>query len=1198
MERFVALLLVMAVFCCTHLPAAAAEKTVLRVGYYALDGYQNQSEDGTRSGYGYDVLQLLARYENISYTYHGYDESLSEALRKLEKGELDLVTAIKRTPDMLERFDFSDRRIGVDSTLLTVKEGNTRIISGQYNTYKGIRIGMLKGSYRSAELAEFAKEKGFDYRVVNYDTTQQMTKALQDGNVDALVGSSLRTRTNEWILDSFNESQIYAIVRKGDKATLNLINRALDRMSKEETHWIIDLQDTYYTGAQSNLPFLTQEELAYLQKQREAGRKFSVLVNPDRYPYSYVEEGELKGIMIDLFDLIAQRAGIDYEWMLTEDREHYADAMNSHAADICIDLTPDFYLAETSGYTITDTYLTAPFSWIRRSDNTGDIKLAAKLVYMAFTPAQYAYHNAYHKIEYITYPTEEECLQSVLSGETDAYCTYTYKAEQLVVNNLSGKLISTISQSENKFAIGIAHEEDILLTSILNTTVDCIEEWEQVDITRLHSALRQPNYTFMELVMGNRYIGATVMLSLLTVFLLTMLVVQQLQDRKSLKQTIRIQRDRLNEALQGMVTVLATAIEFRSVESGDHVQRIRGITHAVMTEVVKRYPQEYPLPPKEIDQIALAAILHDVGKIAIPDHILNKPGKLSPVEFETIKQHPVKGCGILEHIPNLRDEPLFTYAWDICRWHHERWDGRGYPEGLKGKEIPIWAQAAAVADVYDALTSPRVYKEAYTKEKAIEMILAGECGSFNPQVLEAFSAVADKLETREATPMELVRHAPANRDLTTLMITAFQALLENTGSMVFLKDVDLVYRSVSPAYSALFKRAPEEMLSRTDKELFDDKQKAACAEEEDLRLLSSGEALVETLDMFDTADHLPACISTSKHLLTDSQGRLMGILGICRDVTAEYYSKRHHHLELTNLFNLPPNAYFSLYMDITAWRIVEENRQAVNDLTFQPHDNIQSFIDKSHENIVDKSGPAYSFYRSFNTAALQELYHSGRSDVAMEYRRTIDGFGERWIRDEIKFMIMPSNGHLSMLLTVYDIHSKKMEEQQIIKRAERDPLTNLLNRSSLQQLVNETLAESDSETDIHAMFIIDLDDFKHINDTLGHMAGDECLRQIASAMQACFRSNDLVGRIGGDEFAVFMRHVPDRSMADAQAEILRSTLEHLVLSIPEQSSHSVSIGVSLYPISGDTLDQLYEKADQAMYQAKRAGKNRAVTAEE
>ncbi len=199
-----------------------------------------------------------------------------------------------------------------------------------------------------------------------------------------------------------------------------------------------------------------------------------------------------------------------------------------------------------------------------------------------------------------------------------------------------------------------------------------------------------------------------------------------------------------------MVEVLATVIEFRDCESGEHVKRIRGITARLLTEICSRYP-EYYLEKSAIDKIAMASILHDVGKIAIPDSILQKPGRLTPEEFEIMKIHTVKGCDILAEIPeDIMDAEVYRYSYDICRHHHERWDGRGYPDGLKGDEIPIWSQAVSLADVFDALTSPRVYKAAFDYDTAIKMINNGECGVFNPKVLAVFNDIAgDIIKSRQ-----------------------------------------------------------------------------------------------------------------------------------------------------------------------------------------------------------------------------------------------------------------------------------------------------------------------------------------------------------------------------------------------------------------------------------------------------------------
>ena len=191
----------------------------------------------------------------------------------------------------------------------------------------------------------------------------------------------------------------------------------------------------------------------------------------------------------------------------------------------------------------------------------------------------------------------------------------------------------------------------------------------------------------------------------------------------------------------GMVEALSTAIEFRSGESGDHVRRIRDITGTLLRET----ELGAGLPEEEIEPIALAAVMHDVGKIAIPDAILNKPGRLTPEEFQVMKPHTPQGSVLLSKIPQMRGHKAYAYAHDIALHHHERWDGRGYPEGLKGDEISIWAQAVSIADVYDALVSKRVYKDAFSFDEAVSMIRDGACGTFRPRLLDCFLSVEGRL---------------------------------------------------------------------------------------------------------------------------------------------------------------------------------------------------------------------------------------------------------------------------------------------------------------------------------------------------------------------------------------------------------------------------------------------------------------------
>lgn len=194
-----------------------------------------------------------------------------------------------------------------------------------------------------------------------------------------------------------------------------------------------------------------------------------------------------------------------------------------------------------------------------------------------------------------------------------------------------------------------------------------------------------------------------------------------------------------------LVGVLSHIVEFRNGESGAHVRHIRIITEMLLHRLLE-ISSRYSITAEQQDMIPLASALHDIGKIGIDEKILNKPGKLTPEEFEVMKTHSMLGAKMLHDLDNFSEQPLLQTAYEIARWHHERWDGRGYPDGLKGDEIPISAQLVSLADVYDALTSERCYKKAFSHEKAVQMILNGECGSFNPLLLQCLTNIQSDLK--------------------------------------------------------------------------------------------------------------------------------------------------------------------------------------------------------------------------------------------------------------------------------------------------------------------------------------------------------------------------------------------------------------------------------------------------------------------
>lgn len=211
-------------------------------------------------------------------------------------------------------------------------------------------------------------------------------------------------------------------------------------------------------------------------------------------------------------------------------------------------------------------------------------------------------------------------------------------------------------------------------------------------------------------------------------------------------QKLRRQNELLRSNNQNLIDLLSNVVEFRDVESGEHIKRMKALSALIAQQVMQDFP-EYGLDDERVEIITSAAALHDIGKIAIPDSILLKPGRLTPEEFEIMKTHTVQGCRILESAQIFSDKEYYDYSYDICRHHHERWDGRGYPDGLAGEEISIAAQIVSLADVYDALTSERVYKPAYTPEEAMRMIKNGECGSFNPKLLACFEKVQKRLHS-------------------------------------------------------------------------------------------------------------------------------------------------------------------------------------------------------------------------------------------------------------------------------------------------------------------------------------------------------------------------------------------------------------------------------------------------------------------
>lgn len=544
------------------------------------------------------------------------------------------------------------------------------------------------------------------------------------------------------------------------------------------------------------------------------------------------------------------------------------------------------------------------------------------------------------------------------------------------------------------------------------------------------------------------------------------------EKTKSLTELVEEQVAEKEKNNANMITILSAIVEFRNGESGNHTLRIRIITEILLECIMKKYPK-YELTYSAIADISNAASLHDIGKIAIPEEILNKPGRLTAQEFEIMKTHSAQGAEMLDKMKDfVEHNPMFNYARRICRWHHERWDGQGYPDGLSGDDIPICAQVVSIADVYDALTSERVYKPAFTHEQALNMIFRGECGQFNPELLEALREVADTLSER-------IMAKASRQD------TLFDAQ-EISHEIIGKKD------TLSERTIALLEeeRTKYQFLAALSNEIIIDYEVAS----DTITFSDKGGAELD----------LPLSIP-------DFSGNFQLIKLISTEEVAALYEK------------------------------------------------------------VKKTTPAKPIVRSQHL-----LTRPGGESVW--YEVILRSMWSQEITPRIR----------SVIGKIMNINEQKIETQRLENLAARDSLTHLYNRATAQQLIERYLKSGPER--MAAYIFLDVDDFKALNDTNGHAFGDHVLGHVAEIISSNIRTDDVAARMGGDEFVVFLKDIDNTDTISRQADRIFRAISQAM----QGKNFTVSMGVAVYPRDGGSFQELTEHADEALYEAKRSGKNRCI----
>ncbi len=517
-----------------------------------------------------------------------------------------------------------------------------------------------------------------------------------------------------------------------------------------------------------------------------------------------------------------------------------------------------------------------------------------------------------------------------------------------------------------------------------------------------------------------------------------------------------------------MIDILSHIVEFRNGETGLHIRHVHVLTELLLEKLNQK--EDLFFTQQEISIISTASALHDVGKIAIPEHILNKPGKLTDEEFAVMKTHTTMGADMLRNLPIYQDKPLVKTAYEICRWHHERWDGKGYPDGLKGDEIPISAQIVALADVYDALTSKRVYKGPYPHDKAVQMILNGECGMFSPLLLECFSALSEDIRQTFADDA-------MSEDIHPRLLEVTEEMLHHENFSVSRRTLQLMEHE------------------RIRRDFF-----ASLSEELQFEFTMSPPQL--TISSF-SAEKL-GFPETVRDPLHDPQ--LLAIMG-----------GREYALAFSDML-----------------RATSPGSPVVS------------------QDCLLHIGDSPRWYHVMARAS--------------------------WSSDE------PPR-YTGSMGKATDVHENRLQMATLERMASTDQLTGLLNHASARKQISARLEERPKGR--FALAIFDLDLFKQANDTYGHLFGDQVLAHVAHQLRETIRGGDIVARVGGDEFLIFLEYKGSLEPA------IRRIYSALCTDYGDFPI-TISMGVAEAILVGNQYDDLFRAADKALYSIKKGQRGKGA----
>lgn len=635
-----------------------------------------------------------------------------------------------------------------------------------------------------------------------------------------------------------------------------------------------------------------------------------------------------------------------------------------------------------------------------------------------------------------------------------------------------------------------------------------------------------------------------------------------------------------------MLSILSHIVEFRNGESGLHVLHINLITDLLLRQLMLKTDRN-KMTNEDISLISMASALHDIGKIAVPEEILNKPGRLTAEEFRIMQGHSMAGANLLMDLPIDRNEPLLKTAYEICRWHHERYDGRGYPDGLKGDAIPLSAQVVALADVYDALTSERCYKPAYSHDAAMKMILDGQCGAFQPLLLECLRDIGDTLE-QELTVQNMLE-------------------AENTPKETSHITEQLQHYGLGDSERLLRQRSYEQqhfrfLLDKTEEIFFNYAVEPSilCFNQYGAEQLSIGNDLFQPLEN----GNLLRCIDIDvlNRIVEKVQEATPAQPDFQMDVplTIKQENQWFHGIFHVIWTNENVKHYAGVMGKL---RKMDQNHMPDTERTMTSiRPSIELLLDcirmKKRMGFCSLSGREANILLQylktfFDVVRLVDV----SNNCQLENGIAANGMSGKENLTKIEFIdqnvyhvrstYVEVDGYPYLLELVDQITEETLlgghGKDEVIKyitahdcKRYVDILTGIYNRRYYEEQLGDRCNTS-------AVAMMDMDHFKAINDTYGHPVGDQALKRAAIAIKNCIRRTDSLVRFGGDEFFVVFGDIPFHMLQEKLEEI-RSCVNKAVIPDYPQLKLSISIGGVYGP--GQVSD-LMEAADRLLFQVKR-----------